>query len=63
MFDFAEATAEDINKIIKSVNPKKAIGPHRIPLKIIKTVANFKGLKENKFSENAEIALVRPIER
>ena len=70
-FDFPEATAEDINKIIKSLNPNKATGPDRIPLKIIKTAANVidshlayiinKDLKENKFSENAKTALVRPI--
>ena len=71
IFDFPEATTEDINKIIKSLNPNKATGPDRIPLQIIKTAANFvdshlayiinKDLKENKFSENANAALVRPI--
>ena len=40
IFDFTEATTEDINKIIKSLNPNKAIGPDHIPLKIIKTAAN-----------------------
>ena len=71
IFDFSEATAENINKIIKSLNPNKATGRGRIPLKIIKTAANVifpclahiinKDLKENKLSENAETALVRPI--
>ena len=59
--DFPEATKEDINKIIKPLNPYKATGPNRIPLKIIKTAAYIigshlayiinKDLKENKFSE------------
>ena len=54
-----------------SLNPNKATGPDRIPLKIIKTAANVidyhlayiinKDLKENKFSENAKTVLVRPI--
>ena len=71
IFDFPEATIEDKNKSIKSLNPNKATGPDRIPLKIIKTAANVidshlvyivsKDLKENKFSENAKTALVRPI--
>ena len=71
IFDFPEATAENLNKIVKSLNPNKATGLDRIPLKIIKTAANVidshlayiinKDLKENKFSENAETALVRPI--
>ena len=40
IFDFPEATTEDINKIIKSLNPNKASGPDIIPLKTIKTAAN-----------------------
>ena len=40
IFDFPEATTEDINIIIKSLNPNKAIGPDRIPLKMIKTASN-----------------------
>ena len=60
-----------MNKIIKSLNPNKATGPDRIPLKIIKTAANVfdshlahiinKHLKENNLSENAKKTLVRPI--
>ena len=38
--DFPEATTEDTDKIVKSLNPNKATGPDRIPLKIIKTPAN-----------------------
>ena len=40
IFDFLEATKEEINKITKFFNPNKAIGPDRIPLKIIKTASN-----------------------
>ena len=40
IFDFHEATTEDINKIIKSLNPNKVTGFDHIPLKIIKTAAN-----------------------
>ena len=71
IFDFPEVTTEDLNKIIKSLNPKKTVSSDRIPLKIIKTDANVmdshlayiinKDLKENKFSENTKTALVRPI--
>ena len=38
--NFPKATTEDINEIIKSLNPNKATGPDQIPLKIIKTTAN-----------------------
>ena len=71
IFDFPEVTTEDLNKIVKSLNPNKTVSSDRIPLKIIKTDANVidshlayiinKDLKENKFSENAKTALVRPI--
>ena len=71
IFDFPEVTTEDLNKIIKSLNPNKTVSSDRIPLKIIKTDANVidshlayiinKDLKENKFSENTKTALVRPI--
>ena len=36
IFDFPEATTENINIIIKSLNPNKATGPDHIPLKVIK---------------------------
>ena len=71
IFDFPEATTKDINKIIESLNANKATVPVRIPHKIIKTAANVidshlayiinKDLKENKFSENAKTALVKPL--
>ena len=40
IFNFPQATTEDVNKIIKSLNPIKATGPDHIPLNIIKTAAN-----------------------
>ena len=36
IFDFPDATIEDVNKIFKSLNPNKITGPDRIPLNIIK---------------------------
>ena len=38
LFNFPEATEEDINKVIKSLNPNKATDPDHIPLKIIKNL-------------------------
>ena len=71
IFDFPEATTEDVNNIIKSLNSNKATGPDQIPPKIIKTAANVtdshlahiinKNLKKNQFSEDAKTALVRSI--
>ena len=57
IFDFPETTAEDINKIMKSLNPNKVTGLDCVPCKIIKSAANVidsrvayfinKDLKEN----------------
>ena len=70
-FDFPHATAEEINKIIKDINPEKATGPDKIPFKIPKLSADIidshftkiinKDIDNNRFSENAKIASVRPI--
>ena len=70
-FDFPEATPEAINKIIKKLNPNKATGPDKIPLKILIASANIidchlsyiinKDRKINRYSEDAKTALVRPI--
>ena len=69
-FEFPEATTEDTNKIIRKLNPNKATGPDRIPIKVIKASANIidshltyiinKYRKINKYSEGAKTALVRP---
>ena len=42
-FDFPTAEVEDINKIIKSLNPRKATGPDGIPVKILKIARNVIG--------------------
>ena len=70
-FNFPHATAEEINKIIKEINPKKATGPNKIPLKIIKLSAIIidshfnniinKNIDNNRFSEIAKIASIRLI--
>ena len=39
-FDFPTSIFEDINKIIKSLNPRKATGPDDIPVKTLKIVRN-----------------------
>ena len=39
-FTIEPATVVEINKIIKHLNPKKAIGPDKIPVKIVKLAAN-----------------------
>ena len=40
--DIPLATAEQINKIIKKLNPNKATGPDKIPHKIVILSANIK---------------------
>ena len=65
------ATTNQINKIIKEVDPNKATGPDTIPPKIIKLSANVidsdltniinSDIEKNSFSEGAKIASVRPI--
>ena len=62
---------EEINILIKRLNPKKATGPDGIPLKIIKLSADVidkhlnniinTDLESSCFSENAKIASVKPI--
>ena len=72
-FDFPTAEVEDINKIIKSLTPRKATGPDGILVKILKIARNVidshltsiinRDIKENKFSEDAKTALVRPLHK
>ena len=40
-FDIPAAKIEDINTIIKNINPKKATGPDKIPPKIVRLSANI----------------------
>ena len=69
-FDIPTAKTEDINKIIKNINPKKATGPDKIPPKIVRLSANIDShlmniinndLSNNSFSNEAKVATVRPI--
>ena len=70
-FDFPTAKVIDINKIVKSLNPRKATGPDYISVKNLKIARNVidshltnilnREIKENKFSEDAKTALVRPL--
>ena len=70
-FDIPHACKDDINKIIKSLNTKKATGPDGIPLKLIKLSADIidyylttiinDDLSRSSFSEGAKEALVHPI--
>ena len=63
-FEFPEATSEDINKIIKKLNPSKATCPDRILIKVIKDSANIidsyltyiinRDRKINKYCEGAK---------
>ena len=71
IYSFPEAKKEEINILIKRLNPKKATGPDGIPLKIIKLSADVidkhltniinTDLECSSFSENAKIASVKPI--
>ena len=70
-YDIPLATAEQINKIIKKLNPNKATGPDKIPPKIVILSVNIidshlaniinHDLNNNSFFEGAKIATVRPI--
>ena len=72
-FDFPTAEVEDINKIINSLNPRKATGPDGIPVKILKIARNVidshltniinRDIKGNKFSEDVKTAPVRPLHK
>ena len=70
-FDIPTATTEEINKIIKELDPKKATGLDKIPPKIVKMSANVidshlaniinNDITKNVFYEKAKVASVRPI--
>ena len=68
--DIPTAKIEDINNIIKNINPKKATGPDKIPPKIVRLSVNIDShlmniinndLSNNSFSNEAKVATVRPI--
>ena len=70
-FDFPTVKVEDINELIKSLNPRKATGPDGIAVKILIIARNvidsnltniiIRDITENKFSEDPKTALVRPL--
>ena len=68
-FNLPKASPKDINKIVKSLNSKKATGPDKIPPKLVKLAANIIDrhicniLNQSilSFPEQAKIANVRPI--
>ena len=70
-FDLPKASPKDINKIIKSLNSKKAAGPNKIPFKLVKLAANIidchicnilnQSISSSMFPEQAKIANVKPI--
>ena len=70
-FKIEEAKVEQINKILRNINSRKATGPDKIPPKIVKMSANIidshltniinSDLKRNAFSDSAKVASIRPI--
>ena len=70
-FNIKAASVGQINKIIKGLNPKKATGPDKIPVKIVKLATSVidshltniinNDLSNNAFSDSAKLASVRPI--
>ena len=66
-FDFPVAKVEDMNKIIRSLNPRKATAPDGIPVKFSKIARNViyshlrniinRDIKVNKFLEDAKLLL------
>ena len=71
IYSFPEAKKEEINILIKRLNPSKDTGPDGIPLKIIKLSADGidkhltniinTDLECSCFSENPKIVSVKPI--
>ena len=72
MLTFQQQLQRQINKILKELNSKKAIGPDKIPPKIVRLSANIiidshltsiinSDLLKDSFSEDAKTASPRPI--
>ena len=72
-FKIEEAKVEQINKILRNINSRKATGPDKIPPEIVKMLANIidfhltniinSDLKRNAFSDSAEVASIRPFSK
>ena len=72
-FDLLPASKKDVNKIIKSLNANKAIGPDGVPLELIKHSTNVidkyltsiinHDISRSYFLYGAKNALVRPISK
>ena len=70
-FKIEEAKVEQINKILRNINSRKATGPDIIPPKIVKMSANIidphltniinSDLKRDPFSDSAKVASIPPI--
>ena len=70
-FKIKEAKVEQVNKILRNINPRKATGPDEIPPKIVKMSANIidshltsitnSNLKRNAFYDSAKVTSIRPI--
>ena len=70
-FDIPIATTEEINKIIKELDPEKATGLDKTPPKIVKMSAKIidshlaniinNDITKNVFPEKAKVASIRPI--
>ena len=68
-FKIEEAKVEQINKILRNINSRKATGPDKIPPKIVKMAANIinshltniinSDLKRSAFSDSTKV--IRPI--
>ena len=72
-FKIEEAKVEQINKVLRNINSRKATGPDKTPPKIVKMSANIidfhltniinTDLKRNAFSESAKVASIRSISK
>ena len=70
-FSFPQATKDEINCILKNINPKKSTGPDKIPPKLVKIAADIldsplseiinDSLSKKSFPEEAKVANVPPI--
>ena len=69
-FKIEEAKVQQINKILRNINSRKATGPDKIPPKIVKMSTNIDShltniinsdLKRNAFSDSAKVASIRQI--